>query len=189
MDRSIKDYIKIYDNALDSNICRNIVELAKNTEMERWERQQRPQWNMFNVTEAAENQQVKEWLSAQNQVIPVIQKYSKEYMEEFDCVYWWPPQNALEQMRLKHYDHTKGDMFDTHVDVGDHASAKRFLSLFFYLNTVDEGGETYFTDLDYNVKAKEGRLLIFPPTWMYPHAGKPPISNDKYLLGTYLHYI
>ena len=71
---------------------------------------------------------------------------------------------------------------------GDHDSARRFLVLFFYLNDVEEGGETYFQDIDFTVQPKEGRLLIFPPTWMFPHAGLKPVSNDKYIAGTYLHY-
>jgi hypothetical protein len=24
---------------------------------------------------------------------------------------------------------------------------------------------------------------------MYPHAGEKPVSNDKYIVGTYLHYV
>jgi hypothetical protein len=24
---------------------------------------------------------------------------------------------------------------------------------------------------------------------MYPHAGLKPVSNDKYIVGTYLHYV
>jgi prolyl 4-hydroxylase len=29
-------------------------------------------------------------------------------------------------------------------------------------------------------------MLIFPPYWMYQHAGLPPLSNEKYILSTYL---
>jgi len=36
------------------------------------------------------------------------------------------------------------------------------------------------------VQARRGRLLMFPPYWMYQHAGMPPLSNDKYILSTYL---
>ena len=43
--------------------------------------------------------------------------------------------------------------------------------------------------LNWTVQPKRGSILIFPPTWMYRHAGLPPVSNDKYILGTYLHYL
>ena len=43
-------YIKVYDNALDVNLCRNILHSTKNVEMKRWDRGGRPQFNEFNIT-------------------------------------------------------------------------------------------------------------------------------------------
>ena len=43
-----------------------------------------------------------------------------------------------------------------------------------------------FPRLDLAVPARAGRLLVFPPYWMYQHAGRPPLSGDKYILSTYL---
>jgi hypothetical protein len=39
------------------------------------------------------------------------------------------------------------------------------------------------------VQPKAGRLLMFPPLWTHPHIGMMPISNAKYIIGGYLHYI
>lgn len=185
----LKEYVRLYDGALDANLCRNIIEAAKNSKTERWEREGRPQWNMFNVTVAAEQDNNPTWVKIQNQLITAIKEYSEQYMTELGCADFWPPENALEQIRLKHYECEKNDRFDLHADVGDHNSAKRFLALFFYLNDVELGGETYFPDLDIKIQPKEGSCLIFPPTWMFPHSGKAPQSNDKYIIGTYLHYL
>ena len=80
------------------------------------------------------------------------------------------------------------DQFKDHVDVQDYASARRFLVGFLYLNDVEEGGETSFPKLNFDISAKCGTILLFPPTWQYRHAGKPPVSNNKYIVGTYLHY-
>ncbi|BCU94503.1 MAG: hypothetical protein CM15mV5_1640 [uncultured marine virus] len=46
--------------------------------------------------------------------------------------------------RIKKYTKNTEDQFAPHVDVGDHASAKRFLAFLVYLNDVEEGGETNF---------------------------------------------
>jgi len=54
------------------------------------------------------------------------------------------------------------------------------------LNDVACGGETEFPHLGVSVKPEAGRLLIFPPYWMYQHQGLPPVSGDKYILSTYL---
>jgi hypothetical protein len=65
--------------------------------------------------------------------------------------------------------------------------------MFYYLNDVEEGGETAFDDKvsEYylKVKSKQGRIVMFPPMWMYPHKGLKPISNPKYIISTYMHYL
>ena len=33
-----------------------------------------------------------------------------------------------------------------------------------------------------------GRVVVFPPTWEYPHSGLPPSDCPKYILSTYIHY-
>ena len=35
----------------------------------------------------------------------------------------------------------------------------------------------------------KGRLLMFPPTWNYLHAGLQPVKKSKYIVGSYLHYL
>ncbi len=103
----------------------------------------------------------------------------------------WPDVYGFEQIRIKRYLPETHDEFREHVDVGDHSSARRFLACFWYLNTVERGGETVFT-LPYGATPfapLEGSALVFPPLWLFPHAGKKPISSPKYIIGSYLHYL
>lgn len=99
-----------------------------------------------------------------------------------------PPIKSLESFRVKKYVPGGDDRFDEHVDVGDYPSARRYLAMLFYLNDVEEGGETVFPFHDMMVRPKTGSVLVFPPTWEYPHSGRPPISGPKYIMSTYLHY-
>ena len=87
------------------------------------------------------------------------------------------------------YQNNGKDQFKDHVDVADHATARRFVVIFLYLNDVTVGGETRFPVLDYTVTPKCGRILMFPATWQYRHAGLPPLSSKKYIVGSYLHYL
>lgn len=104
---------------------------------------------------------------------------------------YWPAKFGLEHFRIKHYAPGGEDRFDIHVDAASNETSKRFLIFFWYLNTVDVGGET---EIFLNgapprkVKPQVGRLIMFPPFWMFPHQGHPPMSGDKYLLSSYLHY-
>ena len=57
----------------------------------------------------------------------------------------------------------------------------RIITFLWYLNDVDIGGETHFNG-KIVIKPETGKLIFFPATWTYPHCGKMPISNDKYIL-------
>ena len=100
----------------------------------------------------------------------------------------WPEKYSWEALRLKKYADSTGFFLD-HVDVGDYGSARRFLVFFIYLNDVEKGGETEFVSLDLQVAPKCGTILVFPATWEYIHRGNVPVGQDKYILGSYLHYV
>ncbi len=79
--------------------------------------------------------------------------------------------------------YTKNDGFYIfHNDANTYYDEKetRFLTYLWYLNDVEEGGETLF--MNYKVKPEKGKLLFFPATWTYAHSGNMPISNDKYII-------
>lgn len=104
----------------------------------------------------------------------------------------WPVHTSFEKMRVKRYAQGVGQ-FARHVDVADHESARRFMVFMFYLNDVEEGGETVFYnaagEVEMCIKPKRGTLLMFPPLWLFPHAGMMPKSGPKYTAGGYLHYV
>jgi hypothetical protein len=57
----------------------------------------------------------------------------------------------------------------------------RVITFIWYLNTVDEGGETELWG-NYKVKPEAGKILLFPACWTFPHTGKMPISDNKYII-------
>ncbi len=96
-----------------------------------------------------------------------------------------PGTMKISELILKRYRPGGDERFQPHFDsIGP--VANRYLVFLWYLNDVHEGGETAFVDLDLAVSPKAGRLLMFPPYWMFQHEGRPPISGDKYILSTYL---
>jgi len=96
---------------------------------------------------------------------------------------------GLEEFLIKRYRAAGDEQFPPHVDVSSTGSMRRMLAVLLYLNTVPKGGETHFTHLDMKVLPRAGRLLMFPPTFLYPLAGLPPRFGEKYILGTYLTYV
>lgn len=67
----------------------------------------------------------------------------------------------------------------------DNDEANKVLAPIFYLNDVEEGGETEFLYQNFKIKPKKGLLVIFPSTWTYYHRGVKPISNNKYIITTF----
>lgn len=65
-------------------------------------------------------------------------------------------------------------------------NSARAITFLWYLNDIEEGGETYF----YNgkVKPEAGKLILFPATWTYNHKGNMPKSDDKYIITGWVSY-
>ena len=95
----------------------------------------------------------------------------------------------LEDFRIKKYAYDEGDWFDLHIDANDDQSMQRYLAIFWYLNDVEEGGETDFPMQGMRIKPEQGRIVMFPPYWTHPHQGNKlkKANTYKYLLSTYLH--
>ena len=125
-------------------------------------------------------------------IVPTLTHYATEvinqYIKDVPTADYLPPIEKLEGFRVKKYVIKQDERFDLHVDASDSATATRCLAMLFYLNDIEEGGLTVFPFHDLEIKPKKGEVVVFPPTWEYPHLGQAPISNDKYIMSTYLHH-
>jgi len=93
-----------------------------------------------------------------------------------------------QEFMIQKYDRHVGK-YVYHHDFSVHHEIKksyRVLTFLWYLNDVEEGGETEFWN-NYKIKPEKGKLLIFPASWCYPHTGKIPISSDKYIITGWLY--
>ena len=177
----LNDLIVIHENSLSAKICDDLVSFFESNydKHEVINQEGKPNFTQLNFTKSGEKKVI------HNKLIQTVFKHRDEYYKYVHKDVF-PDSHVFEEFRIKRYNTGGEDRFDTHVDVQDYLSARRFLSFFWYLNDVEEGGETEFGDLI--IKPKKGTLVIFPPLWMFPHRGNPPISGSKYLLSTYLHY-
>ncbi len=183
----LTDYVRTYSEQVGDDLCETIIDTFDKSESVYVNREGRPTFHDLNITQRYFNKDPM-WIEIQESLQNIFTKVVDQYIQDIDCRHDFPQRWMFEQFRMKMYEPNGRDEFKTHVDVGDHSSSIRFLVGFLYLNDVDEGGETSFPKLDYVVKPKRGRIILFPPTWQYRHAGLQPISSKKYIVGTYLHY-
>lgn len=127
-----------------------------------------------------------QWPDQSQILLAVFLSYFNRYQLALNARFW-PPRFCFEHLRMKRYLPDGRDRFPPHVDVLSQVAARRFMTAIIYLNA-PSGGETVFPDLDISVAPEPGKLLAFPPLWLFPHAGLTPKSEPKYILHTYLCY-
>lgn len=188
----MSNFIDIYPNNLEPEICQEIIR--------RYEEDTQNQYAGVvsgpsgSVTVRPEHKKCTElWISQHEswrdideiicskvgELLPMIQdKYSA-----------WASFGSFindEGYRVKKYLNDGTEWFNWHIDVNGYGQAHRQLVMFWYLNTVEEGGETEFKVQDVKVKPEEGKLCTFPAFWTHEHRGNVPVSSTKYALSGWL---
>jgi hypothetical protein len=190
--RNITDYILSYDDVLDQSFCQRLIDQFEQTKDSEHLRESKYNWTTdyrsFTELNISRDENFK-W--AHSQFYETSKKLASGYKKKTNS-HFFPEKFGYEDARMKKYKNDGVDQFGWHVDVGDYASARRYLVIFYYLNDVECGGETIFNISDesfIHIKPRCGRIVMFPPMWMFPHIGTTPISNSKYIVSTYLHYL
>lgn len=110
-----------------------------------------------------------------------------KYREQFRWLWDW---NDISDTGFRVQEYKKGvGYYREHIDggMGDSEHTKdRILAAIIYLNDVEIGGETYFREHELNIPAKAGSICLFPTHWTYPHQGCLPVSNDKWIISTFI---
>lgn len=186
-DTRLVDLIRVYDDALPAALCAKIVDLFEADPDGQFRRAKQNTWTEYTITRRSNP----DWADVERTLISCMLQHLKEYarMPAARSLGRSAPR-AFEQFMMKKYECERAvpDHFPQHVDAYDIHSAVRLLGFLWYLNDVEEGGETEFSDLGVSIPPRAGRLVLLPPTWMYPHDGRPPVSGPKYIITSYLNF-
>jgi prolyl 4-hydroxylase len=180
----LSSFIKVYDNAFTPEFCqlmrRNFETLsrfhARNGRGVR-EGLEDSAWIELDITPFSD-------AGFQQTLQNAMRQYLALYNRDASLPLPIPESTKLDRLVIKRYVPNQLDQFQVHFDsLGP--VANRYLVFLWYLNDVVEGGETYFPSLGVSVQPKQGRLLMFPPYWMFQHQGLPPVSGEKFIFSTY----
>ena len=184
----LRRYIRTYDADLEPRLCQQMI--ASFAGLERFQMRngrgvrnglEESAWTELNVSRLSD-------AGFMGMFRRQIDRALERYNRDIELAIPIPNSPALSDLTLKRYRPGEQERFQLHFDSINHV-ANRYLVLLWYLNDVEQGGETRFPQLDVTVQARAGRLLMFPPYWMYQHEGLPPLSGDKYIVSTYLLFI
>ena len=184
----LRRYIRTYDQDLDARLCQQMI--GSFAGLERFQLRngrgvrrglEDSAWTELNVSRLSD-------AAFQGMFRGFIDRALERYNRDIELAIPIPNSPLFSNLTLKRYRPGQQEQFQLHFDAINHV-ANRYLVLLWYLNDVEQGGETRFPQLDVSIPARAGRLLMFPPYWMYQHEGLPPVSGDKYIISTYLLFI
>jgi len=184
----LRHYIRVYDDALEPPLCASMIEAFASLEKHQVRNGRGMRRGLDNSSWT--KLEMERFAAAgfralfRDQVDRGLERYNKD----IGLTIALPNSPVTAELRMKRYRPGQSEQFELHFDA-IYEKANRYVVYLWYLNDVDDGGETRFPRLDYVVRPKAGRLLMFPPYWMYQHEGAPPRSGDKYIVGTYLLFV
>jgi hypothetical protein len=185
-------YIYINKHSLSPELCKDIIEIYEKTQNKHRATTlggfnenilNALQCDMQNITDN-DWPVIHEFL--QNELKTNVEKYMKTLDDQIgdgktykhitdDIIY-----NVF---HINKYECKNEGKYDYHIDryLTKGMERERYITFIWYLNDVEEGGETEMKG-NIRIKPESGKLLLFPSTWTYPHCSRKTISNDKYVI-------
>lgn len=177
-------YIQIYENALSKELCEKIIKIFNENENE----------HKDGVVASGLDKNTKITREMYFNKMP-LSVYDKELFDNLHTylIQYGKYNNIIPMLtqdiedtgyQLQKYVANEG-FYKWHHDSAtkmnnNNKISNRIITYLWYLNDVQEGGETLFQN--FKIKPKQGSLLLFPATWSYKHCAAMPISNDKYII-------
>ena len=186
--KGMEQFFGIYDGELDSGFCQDIIRRFEDDGRKVEGMGGRGNGGVVDRRAKATSEVLlwthrEGWEDVNAAIVKSLQHRLREYLSE------WGQALRLgiypEEPRVTRYKTGDGFLAWHSDNVG--RSPTRVITAIWYLNTVKEGGETWYKWQDVAVRPIEGRLLLCPVGWPFIHRGNPPISGPKYILITQLH--
>jgi len=179
--------IRVIDHAVSGGVCQQVIDLYQRDH--RRHRVDGDRYIELDIFGASKDWRSQPFITEWNQLIPAvltpITQAVKAYQQQWDPLAMMPARGAMEGIRIKSYQPNQHE-FRLHVDQGDRSSSRRYLACLLYLE--DNSAGTEFPLESLTVECLEGRMVLFPPTWQYPHRGLMPTASTKYIVSTYWVY-
>ncbi len=181
------EYLEEYDDVLDKEFCQYIIDnflQEKNTHE--------------GQTSGGVNKQVKNttdfhlknntsviWKDIDNKLYDALHICLQNYRNKYEAFRIFEKIDDT-GFQVQRYVRQEG-FYIYHNDFSADKEKYRILTFLFYLNDVEEGGETEFLYGKVKIKPKAGKCVLFPASWTFPHRALTPLSGDKFIVTGWLH--
>ena len=181
------NHIQIYDNALPKESCHRLINYFDNhPDIEKgliMDENSQIKQSIRNPTDKFSYSRLERSFNSLDNItsllIPALVKGIAEYKKKFpflnEVSYW----DLHSNFNIQKFNGKEDGYFTKHCEA-DGPYIDRMLTWMIYLNNARCGTRFYHPRRD--VKAKEGRLVIWPAGWTHPHSGITPNKGEKYLM-------
>tara|TARA_Y100001968_G_C19292916_1_gene685141 strand:- start:79 stop:681 length:603 start_codon:yes stop_codon:yes gene_type:complete len=120
-----------------------------------------------------------------NEYFKILYEFYKDYNEQ------WPfLASIVSNLEIGTFNIGKympGEHFKKiHTERANLGSLHRLLAFMTYLNDVKDGGSTYFSHYDLDIKPQKGLTIIWPAEWTHAHKGNVINTGSKYIITGWL---
>jgi hypothetical protein len=193
----LNNFIYQNNNSISKLLCKEIIELYENPEIikNKGVTIGGLNTNIKDTTDFTIPSCNKKWEKIEKFLYKELNKNLTEYLKQINNDSYKPENNnnmdstlfkgetlEVRSFMIQKYEKNIGKyVYHNDFKFESNTNKYRVITFLWYLNTIDEGGETEFWD-NYKIKPTAGKLILFPATWCFPHRGKTPISDNKYII-------
>jgi hypothetical protein len=184
--RTLKDFIKVFENALDAEFCDYLLDEYINDKWTHTLTGSGHDPNARNCSVIPISHQ--EFISRNQEKRQKIDEYLFEVihqsLEKYGKCF---PETDLEIQEDSGYEllrYDEGQFYVQHTD--SFKTSPRALTVIISINDDYEGGEFCFFDRELSYKLKKGSILMFPSNFMYPHEITKVTKGTRYSIITWL---
>lgn len=184
----ITDFVSQNKYSIPNTLCQDIIEMFED-EPEK----QKDNIKSFSIPHSEDPDS--KWFKVENFLLKELHSNLKSYVQNMNKPYQTEFNNGTDgsvfgkNSKLqagnfiiqKHFKNTGKSTHQNAFELDKDSKSHRVITYLWYLNDVDEGGETEFTKT-LKITPEEGKLILFPASWCFPYKNKVPISSSKYVI-------
>mgnify|MGYP001166410633 FL=1 len=177
------DFIGVYDNAVHHEMCKRMIDYFEENKTKHFRGRYMVGDDFFidkSIKDSTDmTLDIDEECPPSTILRRVLQFYTDQYNDKYLSTFEIYHYSVDREYNMQRYDPGQG-YHGLHCESFGPGNP-RVLAWTLYLNTVTDGGGTYYAEYDKTIDAVEGRLCIFPAFWTHTHKGIVSNTETKYI--------
>ena len=185
------DFIGVYDKTLPRKYCKEIIDFFEDNKDLQFRGRYVVNGEVIRDPSVKDSKDITLYFN--DNTIPtvilsrILETYTSVYLDTYRSTHIVDQFSVEMGYNLQRYNPGRGYHLLHCENYG--RGIERVLAWTLYLNTVTDGGGTYYPEYDKTIDAVEGRLCIFPAFWTHAHKGIVSNTETKYIAtGWYIYH-